>query len=230
MVLQVRCSTPRARQLRWTPGPLRRMAHCTKFDQGRARCMPGRGAMACRRLACHRHATRRCAGNAPPPRLARRLLASYGNARIRTPNGHTRLRPARLERQAGILGLHASSPQSVHALLGYFLRDRRSPTPFPGRDIARQGRAVRLGPGAAARKSHRDARAPAGVAADPGALPAERRGHRTLAQRRHQPARRNGCAPRRTSPTCCSRWRTPTRSSIRSGRAESATRSASPTH
>ena len=40
----------------------------------------------------------------------------------------------------GILGLHASSPQSVHALLGYFLRDRNSPTPFPGRDmLAREG-------------------------------------------------------------------------------------------
>lgn len=35
----------------------------------------------------------------------------------------------------GILGKHASSPQSVHALLGYFLRDRSSPTPFPGRDM-----------------------------------------------------------------------------------------------
>jgi hypothetical protein len=40
----------------------------------------------------------------------------------------------------GILGQHASSPQSVHALLGYFLRDRNSPTPFPGRDmLAREG-------------------------------------------------------------------------------------------
>ena len=40
----------------------------------------------------------------------------------------------------GILGQHASSPQSVHALLGYFLRDRESPTPFPGRDrLAREG-------------------------------------------------------------------------------------------
>jgi hypothetical protein len=40
----------------------------------------------------------------------------------------------------GILGQHASSPQSVHALLGYFLRDRRSPTPFPGRDrLATEG-------------------------------------------------------------------------------------------
>ena len=38
----------------------------------------------------------------------------------------------------GILGLHASSPQSVHALLGYFLRDRDSPTPFPGRDMLTQ--------------------------------------------------------------------------------------------
>jgi hypothetical protein len=35
----------------------------------------------------------------------------------------------------GLLGRHASSPQSVHALLGYFLRDRKSPTPFPGRDM-----------------------------------------------------------------------------------------------
>ena len=42
--------------------------------------------------------------------------------------------------QPGILGQHASSPQSVHALLGYFLRDRDSPTPFPGRDrLAREG-------------------------------------------------------------------------------------------
>ena len=40
----------------------------------------------------------------------------------------------------GILGQHASNPQSVHALLGYFLRDRGSPTPFPGRDrLAREG-------------------------------------------------------------------------------------------
>ena len=35
----------------------------------------------------------------------------------------------------GILGQHATSPQSVHALLGYFLNDRNSPTPFPGRDM-----------------------------------------------------------------------------------------------
>jgi hypothetical protein len=34
----------------------------------------------------------------------------------------------------GILGRHAASAQSIHALLGYFLRDRTSPTPFPGRD------------------------------------------------------------------------------------------------
>ena len=40
----------------------------------------------------------------------------------------------------GILGRHASSPQSVHALLGYFLKDRKSPTPFPGRDrLATEG-------------------------------------------------------------------------------------------
>ncbi|MBX3706651.1 MAG: hypothetical protein KF911_08435 [Pseudomonadales bacterium] len=34
----------------------------------------------------------------------------------------------------GILGRHPTSVQSVHALFGYFLRDRTSPTPFPGRD------------------------------------------------------------------------------------------------
>jgi hypothetical protein len=40
----------------------------------------------------------------------------------------------------GILGKHPSSPQSVHALLGYFLKDRHSPTPFPGRDaLANEG-------------------------------------------------------------------------------------------
>lgn len=42
--------------------------------------------------------------------------------------------------RAGILGRHASSAQSVHTLLGYFLRDRHSPTPFPGRDrLATEG-------------------------------------------------------------------------------------------
>jgi GMP synthase-like glutamine amidotransferase len=35
----------------------------------------------------------------------------------------------------GILSRHVTSPQSVHALLGYFLKDRVSPTPFPGRDM-----------------------------------------------------------------------------------------------
>jgi len=35
----------------------------------------------------------------------------------------------------GILSQHPSSPQTVHALLGYFLKDRTSPTPFPGRDM-----------------------------------------------------------------------------------------------
>ena len=34
----------------------------------------------------------------------------------------------------GILGKHPASPQSIHALLGYFLKDRVSATPFPGRD------------------------------------------------------------------------------------------------
>ena len=35
----------------------------------------------------------------------------------------------------GILGQHSASPQSIHALLGYFLKDRTSPGPFPGRDM-----------------------------------------------------------------------------------------------
>ena len=34
----------------------------------------------------------------------------------------------------GILGQYPSSVQSSHALLGYYLKDRSSPTPFPGRD------------------------------------------------------------------------------------------------
>ncbi len=37
--------------------------------------------------------------------------------------------------QPGILGKHSSSQQSVHTLLGYFLADRDSPSPFPGRDV-----------------------------------------------------------------------------------------------
>ncbi len=39
----------------------------------------------------------------------------------------------------GILGQHAASPESIHALLGYFLEDRCSPTPFPGRDMLLDG-------------------------------------------------------------------------------------------
>jgi hypothetical protein len=35
----------------------------------------------------------------------------------------------------GIFSQYATSPQSVHALLGYFLEDRDSPTPFPDRGI-----------------------------------------------------------------------------------------------
>ncbi|MEP4484318.1 MAG: hypothetical protein ABJ013_01710 [Halioglobus sp.] len=35
----------------------------------------------------------------------------------------------------GILAKQATSAQSVHALLGYFLSDRSSPSPFPGRDM-----------------------------------------------------------------------------------------------
>jgi GMP synthase-like glutamine amidotransferase len=54
----------------------------------------------------------------------------------------TSINPKNLEWRTwtGILGQHASSPQSVHALLGYFLKDRNSPTPFPGRDaLANEG-------------------------------------------------------------------------------------------
>lgn len=42
--------------------------------------------------------------------------------------------------QPGILGPHPATPQSVHSLLGYFIKDRHSPTPYPGRDgLAREG-------------------------------------------------------------------------------------------
>ena len=39
----------------------------------------------------------------------------------------------------GILGSHPASPESVHALLGYYLRDRTSPSPYPGRDMLLDG-------------------------------------------------------------------------------------------
>jgi GMP synthase-like glutamine amidotransferase len=45
----------------------------------------------------------------------------------------------------GILGHNAASPQSIHALLGYFLNDRDSPTPFPGRDVLLDGRLFEWG-------------------------------------------------------------------------------------
>ena len=35
----------------------------------------------------------------------------------------------------GILGRYDASQQSIHALLGYYLKDRVSPSPFPGRDV-----------------------------------------------------------------------------------------------
>lgn len=35
----------------------------------------------------------------------------------------------------GILASYPSSPESIHALLGYFLQDRDAPSPFPGRDL-----------------------------------------------------------------------------------------------
>lgn len=39
----------------------------------------------------------------------------------------------------GILGSHPASPESVHALLGYYLKDRTSPSPYPGRDMLLDG-------------------------------------------------------------------------------------------
>ena len=45
----------------------------------------------------------------------------------------------------GILGQHAASSQSIHALLGYFLNDRSSPSPFPGRDMLVDGRLFEWG-------------------------------------------------------------------------------------
>lgn len=39
----------------------------------------------------------------------------------------------------GILGSHPASPESVHALLGYYLKDRNSPSPYPGRDMLLDG-------------------------------------------------------------------------------------------
>jgi GMP synthase-like glutamine amidotransferase len=47
----------------------------------------------------------------------------------------TLLQRAGWRTRPGILGHHAASPQSIHALLGYFLNDRDSATPFPGRDM-----------------------------------------------------------------------------------------------
>jgi hypothetical protein len=59
------------------------------------------------------------------------MTATKGDRRMKS------LDPERLGWRTlpGLLGRHASSPQSVHALLGYFLKDRKSPTPFPGRDM-----------------------------------------------------------------------------------------------
>jgi GMP synthase-like glutamine amidotransferase len=45
----------------------------------------------------------------------------------------------------GILGRHSASQQSVHALLGYFLSDRESATPFPGRDFLTDQRLFQWG-------------------------------------------------------------------------------------
>ncbi len=39
----------------------------------------------------------------------------------------------------GILGSYPASPESVHALLGYYLQDRHSPSLYPGRDMLLDG-------------------------------------------------------------------------------------------
>ncbi len=39
----------------------------------------------------------------------------------------------------GILGHHPATPESIHALLGYYLNDRTSPSPYPGRDMLLDG-------------------------------------------------------------------------------------------
>ncbi len=39
----------------------------------------------------------------------------------------------------GILGHHPATPETIHALLGYYLNDRTSPSPYPGRDMLLDG-------------------------------------------------------------------------------------------
>ncbi|TGD72999.1 hypothetical protein E4634_11985 [Mangrovimicrobium sediminis] len=39
----------------------------------------------------------------------------------------------------GILGHHPATPETIHALLGYYLGDRGSPSPYPGRDMLLDG-------------------------------------------------------------------------------------------
>lgn len=63
---------------------------------------------------------------------------------MKSPNGFSESQATLIQRMGwrtrpGILGHHAASPQSIHALLGYFLSDRDSPTPFPGRDVLLEG-------------------------------------------------------------------------------------------
>ena len=60
------------------------------------------------------------------------------------PNSMTTARKPTIESLAwrttpGILGSHPASPESVHALLGYYLKDRTSPSPYPGRDMLLDG-------------------------------------------------------------------------------------------
>lgn len=63
-----------------------------------------------------------------------------GSPFVKTPIDPSSLQATLLQQMGwrtrpGILGHHAASPQSIHALFGYFLNDRDSPTPFPGRDV-----------------------------------------------------------------------------------------------
>ena len=89
----------------------------------------------------------------------------------------------------GILGKHPSSAQSVHALLGYFLRDPDSPTPFPGRDKLTHGGAFDWGMAPPLEKVI-ESRSICACCWGCRRSPAERVDRRTLAGCRRQSARR----------------------------------------
>ena len=141
------------------------------------------------------------------------------------------LNPERLgwRTRPGLLGRHASSPQSVHALLGYFLKDRKSPTPFPGRDMLATEGFFDWGLARATREGHRDARAPATCCCR---CPRSTASSVAVVEPwgASAPIRSaNPSAPPRTSPTSCSRWPTPTRAVPGLAERRSRTRSAWPT-